>query len=64
MQHYLDFEKPIADLQARVAELRTTADSGSLNIDGEVKRLEAKSEKMLRDTYERLTPWQKTQVAR
>ncbi|MGP1284092.1 MAG: acetyl-CoA carboxylase carboxyltransferase subunit alpha [Parasphingopyxis sp.] len=64
MQHFLDFEKPIADLQARVAELRDTASSGSLNIESEVKRLEAKSQKMLRETYERLTPWQKTQVAR
>lgn len=64
MQHFLDFEKPIADLQAQVAELRNTEDSGDLNIDTEVKRLEAKSEKMLRDTYQRLTPWQKMQVAR
>lgn len=64
MQHYLDFEKPIADLQARVAKLRDTADSGSLNIDAEVKRLQTKSEKMLRETYEKLSPWQKTQVAR
>ena len=64
MQHFLDFEKPIADLQARIAELRDTADSGSLNINSEVKRLETKSQKILRDTYASLTPWQKTQVAR
>ncbi len=64
MQHFLDFEKPIADLQARIAELRDTADSGSLDINSEVKRLETKSQKMLRDTYASLTPWQKTQVAR
>lgn len=64
MQHFLDFEKPIAELQARVAELREAADGGPVDIDKEVKRLERKSEEMLRETYENLTPWQKTQVAR
>ncbi|PTQ11636.1 acetyl-CoA carboxylase carboxyl transferase subunit alpha [Sphingomonas oleivorans] len=64
MVAFLDFEKPIADLQARVAELRETADAGSLDIGTEVARLEAKSDKLLRDTYAKLTPWQKTQVAR
>ncbi|PXA84649.1 acetyl-CoA carboxylase carboxyl transferase subunit alpha [Nostoc sp. 3335mG] len=61
---FLDFEKPIAELRTRVAELRDTADSGSLDIEAEVGKLEAKAEKMLRDTYAKLTPWQKTQVAR
>ncbi len=61
---FLDFEKPIAELRTRVAELRETADSGSLDINQEVGRLEAKADKMLRDTYAKLTPWQKTQVAR
>jgi acetyl-CoA carboxylase carboxyl transferase subunit alpha len=61
---YLDFEKPVADLQARLTELRETADAGSLDIGAEVAKLEAKSERLLRDTYARLTPWQKTQVAR
>ncbi|WP_106639114.1 acetyl-CoA carboxylase carboxyltransferase subunit alpha [Allosphingosinicella vermicomposti] len=64
MATYLDFEKPIAELEARVAELRDTAAAGSLNIDAEVDKLEAKAEKLLRDTYGKLTPWQKTQVAR
>jgi len=64
MVAYLEFEKPIAELQARIAELRSTADAGSLDIDSEVSKLEAKSDKLLRDTYARLTPWQKTQVAR
>jgi len=64
MVAYLEFEKPIAELQARIAELRSTADAGSLDIDSEVSKLEAKSEKLLRDTYGKLTPWQKTQVAR
>ncbi|ODU21198.1 MAG: acetyl-CoA carboxylase carboxyltransferase subunit alpha [Sphingomonas sp. SCN 67-18] len=64
MTSFLDFEKPIAELQARVTELRETADSGPVDIDAEVARLQAKSDKLLRDTYARLTPWQKTQVAR
>jgi acetyl-CoA carboxylase carboxyl transferase subunit alpha len=64
MATFLDFEKPIAELDARVTELRETAAAGSLNIDAEIEKLEAKSERMLRDTYAKLTPWQKTQVAR
>jgi acetyl-CoA carboxylase carboxyl transferase subunit alpha len=64
MVTFLDFEKPIAELEARVAELRDTASAGELNIEAEIERLEAKAEKLLRDTYGRLTPWQKTQVAR
>jgi len=61
---YLDFEKPIAELETRVTELRATARTGSIDIDSEVSRLEAKATKLLRDTYARLTPWQKAQVAR
>lgn len=64
MASFLDFEKPIAELQGRIDELRETASSPELDIDAEVSRLQAKSDKMLRDTYARLTPWQKTQVAR
>ena len=64
MATFLDFEKPIAELDARVRELRDTAQAGSLNIDSEIGRLEAKSDKLLRETYAKLTPWQKTQVAR
>jgi acetyl-CoA carboxylase carboxyl transferase subunit alpha len=65
MQTYLDFEKPIAELETRVAELReTAASSDDIDIDAEVGRLEAKSSKLLRDTYAKLTPWQKAQVAR
>ena len=64
MLTYLDFEKPIAELQTRIGELRDTAEAGALDIDAEVGRLQAKSDRMLRDTYGRLTPWQKTQVAR
>ena len=64
MATFLDFEKPIAELEARVSELRETASAGELNIEAEIDRLEAKAERLLRETYARLTPWQKTQVAR
>jgi acetyl-CoA carboxylase carboxyl transferase subunit alpha len=61
---FLNFEKPIAELEARIAELRTTAASGTVDIDSEIDKLEKKSEALLRTTYAKLTPWQKTQVAR
>jgi acetyl-CoA carboxylase carboxyl transferase subunit alpha len=65
MLSYLDFEKPIAELETRVSELRETANSSEdIDIEAEVSRLEAKSSKLLRDTYAKLTPWQKAQVAR
>ena len=64
MQIFLDFEKPIADLEARVAELRETAESGSIDLETEIGKLETKSSKLLRETYAKLTPWQKAQVAR
>jgi acetyl-CoA carboxylase carboxyl transferase subunit alpha len=64
MVAFLDFEKPVAELQARIAELRETADSGTADISSEISKLEAKADKMLADTYTRLTPWQKAQVAR
>lgn len=64
MTSFLDFEKPIAALESRIIELRETADEGSLDIESEITKLQAKSAKMLRDTYANLTPWQKTQVAR
>jgi len=64
MLTYLEFEKPIAALDQRITELRDTASVGEIDIDSEVAKLEAKSAKLLRDTYAKLTPWQKTQVAR
>jgi len=64
MATFLDFEKSIAELDARVEELRETAQAGDLNIGAEIDKLHAKSERMLREIYARLTPWQKTQVAR
>ena len=64
MPNFLDFEKSIAELESRIEELRETAEGSDLNIDAEIERLQVKSDRMLRDTYSRLTPWQKTQVAR
>ena len=64
MPTFLDFEKPLSELDVRLNELRETAEAGSLNIDAEIERLQAKSDRMLRETYAKLTPWQKTQVAR
>ena len=62
MPAFLDFEKPIAELQGRIDELREG--SGGVDISADVKRLQVKSDKLLRDTFAKLTPWQKTQVAR
>jgi len=64
MTTFLDFEKPIAELQTRIDELRQTAEGGAVDIDAEIGPLQAKAEKLLKDTYAKLTPWQKTQVAR
>ncbi|MBC6416839.1 MAG: acetyl-CoA carboxylase carboxyltransferase subunit alpha [Rhodospirillales bacterium] len=64
MRRFLDFEKPIADLDGKIADLRHLAESDGVNIGEEVRRLQAKSEKLLRSTYAKLTAWQKTQVAR
>src|ERR1051325_3713040 len=64
MPTYLDFERPISELAARIEELRETAEGSDLNIGAEIDRLEAKLERGLRATYAKLTPWQKTQVAR
>jgi acetyl-CoA carboxylase carboxyl transferase subunit alpha len=64
MVSFLEFEKPIAELEARIIELRATANVGDIDIDGEIDKLEQRAAKMLADSYARLTPWQKTQVAR
>jgi len=62
--HILDFEKPIAELEGKIEELRHLSDGGDVNIADEVSRLQAKVDKLMRSTYAKLTPWQKTQVAR
>jgi acetyl-CoA carboxylase carboxyl transferase subunit alpha len=65
IQTYLDFEKPIADLEGKVEELRQLAGQDStMDISDEVLRLETKAAQLLQETYAKLTPWQKTQVAR
>ena len=64
MPSFLDFEKPIAELQTRIDELRQTGTDGGVDISAEIARLQAKSDKLLKDTFARLSPWQKTQVAR
>ena len=64
MNTFLDFEKPIAELEGKIKELRHLSDSGQLNIVDEISRLQSKAERLLHQTYSKLTPWQKTQVAR
>ena len=64
MISYLDFEKPIAELENQIADLRAAATGGDVNISGELKRLEKKSADQLASIYAGLSPWQKTQVAR
>ncbi|HUO54322.1 MAG TPA: acetyl-CoA carboxylase carboxyltransferase subunit alpha [Rhodoblastus sp.] len=65
MAAYLDFEKPVAELEAKVEDLRALSErEDSPPIDEELAKLEAKAAKALADLYASLTPWQKTQVAR
>ena len=66
MISFLDFEKPIADLEARIHDLRELdgEQDGGANIEEEVAKLQDKADQLLRETYENLTPWQKVQVAR
>jgi acetyl-CoA carboxylase carboxyl transferase subunit alpha len=64
MAHYLEFEKPIAELEGKIEELRHLTNNGGLNIADEVGKLQVKVDKQLRAAYAKLTPWQKVQVAR
>lgn len=64
MTTFLEFEKPIAALEARILELQATADEGSLDIESEIGKLRSKSDRMLAERYAKLTPWQKALVAR
>jgi acetyl-CoA carboxylase carboxyl transferase subunit alpha len=64
MRHFLEFEKPLAELEGKIEELRHLADGGDLNIADEVERLENKVDRLLRQTYAKLSPWQKVQLAR
>ncbi len=64
MRHFLDFEKPIANLEGKVEELRHMSSDGSINIADEIGKLQTRIERELRQTYEKLGPWEKVQVAR
>lgn len=65
MVSYLEFEKPVADLEGQIHELRSVGGKdGSVDISDEIERLEAKSADILKGLYSKLTPWDKTQVAR
>ena len=65
MYNYLDFEKPVADLEGKILELKKLAENGeAVDVGDEIKRLEKRSRDALRDAYKALTPWQKVQVAR
>jgi len=61
---FLDFEQPIAELEAKIEELRYVQDDSALDISAEIGRLQKKSEKLTKDIYAKLTPWQISQVAR
>ncbi|MGB3470923.1 MAG: acetyl-CoA carboxylase carboxyltransferase subunit alpha [Erythrobacter sp.] len=64
MISYLEFEKPVANLEERIAELRGVDADHQVDVAAEIARLEGKSAELLASTYASLTPWQKTQVAR
>ena len=64
MRHVLDFERPIVELESKIEELRRLSVDDGVNIVEEVNRLEAKLDRLLVQTYGKLGPWQKTQVAR
>ena len=61
---FLEFEQPIAELEAKIEELRYVQDDSAVDISEEIGRLEAKSQSLTKDIYARLTPWQIAQVAR
>ncbi len=64
MRTYLDFEKPIAELEGRIDDLRRMDAAADVNVTDEITRLESRAEKLLSDTYSKLSRWQKTSVAR
>ena len=64
MRNFLDFEKPIADLEGKIEELKHLSTSGDINIAEEVGKLQSKVERQLQNIYQKLTPWQTVQVAR
>ncbi|MFH1782513.1 MAG: acetyl-CoA carboxylase carboxyltransferase subunit alpha [Candidatus Omnitrophota bacterium] len=64
MVNGLDFEKPILELELKIAELKSLAADGSIDLSEEIKKLEARLEKVRKEVFESLTPWQKIQIAR
>ncbi|UCH45162.1 MAG: acetyl-CoA carboxylase carboxyltransferase subunit alpha [Nitrospiraceae bacterium] len=64
MHYYLDFEKPVADLENKIEELRRLADGKDMNITSEIKKLSKKAADLRADIFSKLTPWQKTLIAR
>lgn len=64
MANGLDFEKPIVELELKIAELRSLASDGSIDLSEEIKTLESRLEKIRKEVFESLTPWQKVQIAR
>jgi acetyl-CoA carboxylase carboxyl transferase subunit alpha len=63
--HYLEFERPIAELEGKIVELKKLAEEDpDMDVTGEVTRLQTRAGQLVRDTYAKLTPWQKVQVAR
>ncbi len=64
MQTFLDFERPIAELEGKIEELRHLSDAGEINIADEVGKLQGEADRLLQKAYASLTPWQKVQVAR
>ena len=64
MKVFLDFEHKIAELEKKIEELRHLSDTSSVNIANEISKLQSKADRLLRSTYQSLTPWQKVLVAR
>jgi acetyl-CoA carboxylase carboxyl transferase subunit alpha len=64
MQHFLDFERPIVDLEAKIEELRRISPENSIDLEDDLERLEAKRQKLTRAIFGDLTAWQVTQLAR
>ena len=61
--HYLEFERPIAELEGKIVELRKLAeDDPTMDIDTDVSRLQTRADQLVKDTYAKLSPWQKALV--
>ena len=61
---FLDFEQPVAELEAKIEKLRYAQDDSAVDISGEIDRLRKKCQSLTKDIYAKLTPWQVSQVAR